>query len=220
MAVEDITTKLCNKCGETKPLAGFSKDRSKRDGLSTICKCCRSAGHAEWRAKNPDQVKANYAAWYAANADKARSYSKEYRLAHPEQTKAAVDAWRKENPDKSKAAMARWSVANKDRKKELNHSWYLNNKTKVRVQRKNRKLRMKSGRLSVDIVEKLLKIQKGKCACCKKPLGEDFHLDHIMPLALGGTNTNDNVQLLRKLCNLQKNAKHPVDFMQQRGFLI
>jgi hypothetical protein len=23
-----------------------------------------------------------------------------------------------------------------------------------------------------------------------------------------------------KLCNLQKNAKHPVDFMQQRGFLL
>lgn len=35
-----------------------------------------------------------------------------------------------------------------------------------------------------------------------------------------GTNTDDNIQLLRKLCNLQKSAKHPVDFMQQRGFLL
>jgi len=36
----------------------------------------------------------------------------------------------------------------------------------------------------------------------------------------GGSNTDDNMQLLRKLCNLQKHAKHPVDFMQERGFLL
>ena len=46
------------------------------------------------------------------------------------------------------------------------------------------------------------------------------HLDHIMPLALGGSNTDDNIQLLRARCNLQKRAKHPVDFMRERGYLI
>jgi 5-methylcytosine-specific restriction endonuclease McrA len=45
-------------------------------------------------------------------------------------------------------------------------------------------------------------------------------MDHIIPLALGGTNTDDNIQLLRAKCNKQKGAKHPIDFMQQRGFLL
>lgn len=45
-------------------------------------------------------------------------------------------------------------------------------------------------------------------------------MDHIMPLALGGTNTDDNIQLLCPTCNRSKHAKHPVDFMQQRGFLL
>jgi len=28
------------------------------------------------------------------------------------------------------------------------------------------------------------------------------------------------MQLLNAICNLQKHAKHPVDFMQERGFLL
>lgn len=40
-----------------------------------------------------------------------------------------------------------------------------------------------------------------------------------MPIARGGSNTDDNVQLLCPACNLKKSAKHPVDFMQERGFL-
>jgi 5-methylcytosine-specific restriction endonuclease McrA len=76
------------------------------------------------------------------------------------------------------------------------------------------------GKLSSKLAARLFVLQKGKCACCLQPLGDDYHIDHIMPLALGGTNTDDNIQLLRAKCNLQKNAKHPVDFMQQRGFLL
>ena len=74
--------------------------------------------------------------------------------------------------------------------------------------------------LSVGLSAKLFKLQKGKCPCCKQPLGDDYHLDHKMPLALGGTNTDENMQLLRSICNLQKHAKHPVDFMQERGYLL
>lgn len=74
--------------------------------------------------------------------------------------------------------------------------------------------------MSSGLAIRLYKLQRGKCACCGLPLGDDYHLDHIMPLALGGTNTDDNIQLLRAKCNMQKSAKHPVDFMQQRGFLL
>jgi 5-methylcytosine-specific restriction endonuclease McrA len=78
-----------------------------------------------------------------------------------------------------------------------------------------------AGKLSFNLAEKLFKLQHGKCACgCKKHLGKDYHLDHIMPLALGGANTDNNIQLLRKQCNWQKHAKHPIDFMQSRGFLL
>jgi 5-methylcytosine-specific restriction endonuclease McrA len=53
-----------------------------------------------------------------------------------------------------------------------------------------------------------------------QPLGDNYHLDHITPITLGGSNTDDNMQLLRQRCNNQKYNKHPIDFMQSRGFLL
>lgn len=88
---------------------------------------------------------------------------------------------------------------------------------------RNRRARLMgcTGRPTAGIDERLLKLQRGKCACgCKRPLGDNFHRDHIIPLALGGDNTDENIQLLRARCNMQKGAKHPIDFMQQRGFLL
>ena len=86
----------------------------------------------------------------------------------------------------------------------------------------NRRARVREtgGKLSSDLADKLFKLQKGKCPCCAQPLGDDYHLDHKMPIALGGSNTDGNMQLLRAVCNLQKAKKHPIDFMQIRGFLL
>ena len=64
-------------------------------------------------------------------------------------------------------------------------------------------------------------LRRKLCACgCGQPLGEKYELDHRMPIALGGENTDDNMQLLTRTCNRQKHAKHPVEFMKSRGFLL
>ena len=115
-----------------------------------------------------------------------------------------------------------WRAANKDRCNKNRKAWYAANPDAVRIQAHNRRARKRSngGALSTNLSAKLFKLQRGKCACCGLPLGGKYHLDHIMPLALGGSNTDDNMQLLRVTCNQEKWKKHPVDFMQQRGFLI
>ena len=41
---------------------------------------------------------------------------------------------------------------------------------------------------------------------CKRPSKEDAHIDHIRPLAFGGTNDPDNLQILCPNCNFQKAA--------------
>ena len=130
-----------------------------------------------------------------------------------------------------------WRIANPERNKELKQSWTINNREKSRAkvakweklnpcnramrQRNRRARKMNSeGSLSKDLATKLFKLQKGKCACCGLPLGNDYQLDHIMPVALGGEHKDRNIQLLRSSCNHQKHAKHPIDFMRNRGFLL
>lgn len=49
---------------------------------------------------------------------------------------------------------------------------------------------------------------------------KEKHVDHVMPLALGGDNTRSNIQILCAPCNLSKNAAHPVDYARSLGKLL
>jgi 5-methylcytosine-specific restriction endonuclease McrA len=155
------------------------------------CKVCLAASFAAWRAKNLEREKARRAAYYAANKERENQSSREYSQA---------------NKERIRAAHAKWAVENADKRA---------------IYEANRRARKKGrGRLSPDIAERLFALQRGKCACCGEPLGDEFQIDHIMPIALGGENIDANVQLLRARCNRQKHAKHPVEYMQSRGFLL
>lgn len=37
--------KTCRKCGTFKSMGSFGKDSYRDDGLSTVCRACRSSGH-------------------------------------------------------------------------------------------------------------------------------------------------------------------------------
>ena len=76
------------------------------------------------------------------------------------------------------------------------------------------------GSLSFGIRKRLFAEQAGKCVYCATGLGRSAHLDHIVPLAKGGTNTDDNVQLLCQFCNLSKGAKMPDEFLKYRNELL
>ena len=42
-------TKTCSKCKETKPVAGFGKDKYRADGLSCACKACRKKENLKYK---------------------------------------------------------------------------------------------------------------------------------------------------------------------------
>lgn len=121
--------------------------------------------------------------------------------------KARYKAWSDSNPGIAVARAAAWNAAHPDLRRVL-------------TQNRRAGMRAVGGKLSKDLATRLFDLQRGLCACCQLPLGENYHMDHIMPLLLGGLNVDCNMQLLRQRCNNQKSSKHPVDFMQSRGFLL
>lgn len=73
--------------------------------------------------------------------------------------------------------------------------------------------------LSPGIYQRLYVAQCGQCVYCRISLDEVTpHLDHIMPLALGGSNTDDNVQLLCPTCNIRKGSTHPAEYEARIGY--
>lgn len=226
-------TRFCPKCQtETERYA------------SGGCKVCVKAYSAARRAANPEKNKATSIAWAAANPERKKANNKAWNLANPEKLKASKAAWVSANPERNKiyrsanlekisAYQKLYYVSNQEKLCKKTKNWKENNPDKVKSwlklnpevarlhnQNYRSKKRTNGGTLSKGLSAKLFKLQKGKCPCCKEPLGDNYHLDHIVPIALGGSNTDDNIQLLRGTCNHQKHAKHPIDFMQQRGFLL
>lgn len=190
------------------------------------CKACKKISVIKYRATRSEMLaaaakkyRANHlengniraAKWRADHPEKSKAVSAKYRLLHREKElkrkRIAMVKWRAKNPGKARAAYAEWLAKNPQAKRVLE-------------QNREARKRKNGGKLSKGLVEKLFKLQKGKCPCCGKNLGDKYQLDHKMPIALGGPNEDWNMQLLRSLCNNQKQAKHPVDFMQSRGFLL
>lgn len=169
--------------------------------------------------------------FYQENREKELEYARQYRELNGDRLKAEwqgayqrrkkyFDDYNRKNAAHIARRRALWTEANKERVKSLNAAWTKANPHRARANAHTRRSRTQ-GRLSLDIVERLMVLQRGRCACCSHRLGKSYEIDHIVPLALGGSNTDDNVQLLYKKCNRQKGAKHPVKFMQDnRGMLL
>lgn len=52
---ERFGVKRCSMCKKDKPLSGFSKNRSRSDGLRAYCKDCASVVDKKWRIENPEK---------------------------------------------------------------------------------------------------------------------------------------------------------------------
>jgi len=171
------------------------------------CKPCTKARVAKWQTENPHKRKITNEKYYINNMKVVKDRNAKYRAS---------------NLEKETARHAKYRAENMAKEKERHSKYYQDNKYLGRIYHHNRraKERLNGGNLSKGLSAKLCKLQKGKCACCMKFLSGNYHLDHVMPIALGGENSDRNIQLLCQQCNQSKHAKHPVDFMRSRGFLL
>lgn len=179
----------------------------------------RKASKAAWRERNKDRIRA----YREANKERISAQKREWYEANRASVLERTATRYQEKRAEILEYQARYYAERGELVRARVSRWKREKPEMVAVQRQRRRARKTGcgGDLSKDIVPKLLRLQRWKCACCRADLKKvGHHLDHQMPLALGGTNTDDNMQLLCPSCNSSKHAKHPVDFMQQRGFLL
>ncbi|MGE3549755.1 MAG: HNH endonuclease [Geobacter sp.] len=185
----------------------------------------RAKGRAKYKENN-EEIRIKLNAYYKATIEKQKEYSKRKY----EKNKEAIMAKRKErentDPEKYVQYRAKYYQDNKERVDEVKKKWSARNKDKLRyhgrlhAQKRRQLARENGGELSKDIVPRLMELQRGKCRACGKPLKNDYHIDHIIPLARGGQNTDNNCQLLHSKCNLSKGARDPYEHAQKLGVLF
>lgn len=216
--------KFCKKCQ-------CETERYKGGG----CKPCAVSNAAKWKSENKDKEAMTKARYYQKHKDAVKETSSRTYSRNKEKVCEAATLWAVNNPEKcilarkkhaasgkEKLTKQMYAAKNATRIRDAKRLWIKSNPDAVRRMNHVRRARKSrsGGNLSSGITQKLFSLQRGRCACCGLLLGDRYDLDHIMPLALGGSNTDDNVQLLRQRCNRQKHAKHPIYFMQSRGFLL
>jgi len=216
--------KHCPKCDQDKPLDAFAKSKRRLDGLTVYCKACRNKAQRDKYHSDPelrkhkaeaqrelytDPVKheeqlARQRAWYQEQyADpeyveseraRGRAYSatargKEVSLAHNRKRRA-----------EHREEVNRWQREHK-RERYANDPAYRQQRADYERKRHAMK-RSNGGSYDLGDWQQLVSMAEGKCLCC----GEErkLELDHIRPIAKGGTSYLTNLQPLCRSCNASK----------------
>jgi hypothetical protein len=82
-----MNTKTCSKCGITKEISDFRKDKTKKDGLRPDCKLCLKNYEMLCRTNNPTMMKDKLVKFYENNPQKRKQYRENYKVRKQEQRK-------------------------------------------------------------------------------------------------------------------------------------
>jgi hypothetical protein len=165
----------------------------------------------KWRANNLDAALANSLNWRNNNLELSIKRAQEWHRNNPEQVKVhnrkATRMWRKNHPDKARESTKKWAEKNPDL-----FSTYIH---KRRARKEGN-----GGAYTSEEIRALFVSQEYTCYYCNKPffngkLDIKFHIDHKTPLSRGGTSDISNIALACPKCNLSKNTKTDIEFIDE-----
>lgn len=219
----DMQSKVCSSCKVDKPLYDYHNDKTKKDGKTSSCKECANIRAKEWGENNQDKVRKNKRAYYERNTSKVKESAQIWRIKNPESYRRSVRKYLSKNRFilRLRSRVKYWNNKEKELKKyaeyreknrDLCNTRVRNSQKKnplrLRLQNHKRRDRSGNGKISVKRIHELFVLQAGSCVYCNVELSS-YHVDHVKPLAKGGTHTDDNIQLLCPTCNRKKGSKYP-----------
>jgi len=182
-----VSSRSCTECSNEKQSLRYNADK----GASRQY-------HREWYSAKQESILKKKSEWREANREKVRRASREWYARNAE----IVLARNKSEPARLKA-------------REYQRKWLSENRHLARARYAARRARVKgaTGRFYASDIQRIFEDQSGMCRGCGADIAVlGYEADHVMPLALGGTNHPENIQLLCVTCNRSKGAKHPNDW--------
>ena len=195
---ENQGMKVCPKCGLSKSLDYFYKNKRTKDGLTVWCKTCCAISNKKHHSLNKLEINSKQRDYYNKHKDERKVVIAKWQENNPEKVKNIIKKWRSKNRDKAIIATNKWKKQNPDKVKILKAGQYKRYRKKPSFVlsvslsngiRSSLKKGMKAGRSW----EKLVGYDVNKL---KKHLEKQFddnmswdnygsywHIDHIIPIA-------------------------------------
>lgn len=195
--------KRCCTCKIERPIADFQRLASQPDGLQKRCRGCQAAASAAWweRRGQVPEIKGRQAmrrrAFYLTHHEQERASSKLVSAARYAANRIAILDVMKEqyaaNPEPKRAAAVAWRAANPEKVNELSA---------------RRRARKRAAFVAPVNPASIYARDEGHCQLCGGEVAQaEMSLDHIVPLARGGTHEPANVQLAHLRCNIRKGTR-------------
>lgn len=161
-------------------------------------------GWAAYNAKRRDYLAEYYKQYHERNRDKKISVARSWYAENKQIALERQKAYREGKPLTEEQRERKRFKANE--RKALDPEKY------SRLKRYQHLKRRAAGDVALEDCQDLM--ANPICASC----GSDDHIeiDHILPIALGGTSERFNLQLLCRPCNRSKGCKHPDDWKGRR----
>lgn len=184
----------CGKCDKRKPVDEFYRRAGGK--FYTPCKQCATQRNSEYANNNAQRVTAYKKQWHAENSDRINA-----------EKRAAFDAC--DSLRAKRAALAlKWAEENPEKRAAIAQNY------------KHRRRAQEDGGITSRELLAWKRGQKKVCHWCKKKCADNYHIDHIQPLARGGKHIAENLCVACPTCNLRKNARDPIEFAQSLGLLL
>ena len=110
--------KICSKCKNEKLLYEFFNDKSRKDGLSYVCKLCSGLSKKNYRKNNKKKISEANAVYHKVNKDAISKKKAVYHKNNKEKIKIRHKKYREENKEKIREHALVYSKANKEKIKK------------------------------------------------------------------------------------------------------
>lgn len=185
-----METKTCCRCGFDKNLELFVKSSRRASGYTTVCKECESARGRTKYVKYLEKEHARSKKYYRLNYEKERIRAAKKAIRDKDKIAASSKRYRSANPDKIRAS-------------------------------KHRRRALERGNNHVPYTATQVLEEYGtNCHICNGPIDllaprhtaakgweQGLHLDHVLPLCMGGDDAIWNVKPAHGICNIRRNKK-------------
>lgn len=226
--------KTCTKCGETKPLEDFHRQKSGKYGRQPKCKNCQKAYNKEYYNKNQTELvekKKEYRELYLhkvkesnlkydrKNRKKRRESSKQWRILNPEKYSSAQRLWRDNNREHLSLKQKEYSKEKPEVGKTAREKYRENNKDKFAhysAKRRATKLQATPPWITEEQskdIENFYSLSRK----LSKLTGEPMEVDHIVPLQgenVCGLHVPWNLQVLHMKLNRTKGNRTKNDSLR------
>lgn len=218
----------------------ISRETAKEQGLKHYYtgKPCKY-GHDSPRLVSTTRCTQCIKEYKQLNFERETAYSQKYREENPgywrggyEKKKAQNEALRLAKLAKKEELAPAKIAANKQKKKERDKEYREKNKERRRAwhkeyfstgkgkminkangHKRRAMLRGNGGSFSEDEILYLEVFYNNACPVCDGWIGEEYNIDHVIPIVKGGDNFATNLQLLCEFCNKSKNDRLMEDWL-------